>query len=215
MSIFNTILDILLPIRCLACKKRDAYLCTSCLKACRPCERETGDWIYSMYDYRDPIIKKTIWFLKYRGKKSLAKIFASAMYYQYMEELSELSIIYDFKNPTLIPIPLSKKRYMERGFNQSELLCKELLILSPTSFVLEKNVLLKQKDTPHQAHIKDRQTRLKNIIGSFYIKNPKIIKNKNIILIDDVTTTGATLSEAKKILKQAGAKKIIALTIAH
>jgi ComF family protein len=168
-----------------------------------------------MYDYRDPIIKKTIWFLKYRGKKSLAKIFASAMYYQYMEELSDLSIIYDFKNPTLIPIPLSKKRYMERGFNQSELLCKELLILSPTSFVLEKNVLLKQKDTPHQAHIKDRQTRLKNIIGSFYIKNPKIIKNKNIILIDDVTTTGATLSEAKKILKQAGAKKIIAITIAH
>jgi len=67
----------------------------------------------------------------------------------------------------------------------------------------------------HQAQIENRQKRIKNIIGSFAVKNKDIIKNRNIILIDDVTTTGATLNEAKKVLREAGAKKIIAFTIAH
>jgi competence protein ComFC len=215
MRLFNTILDIIFPIRCISCKKRGTYVCTNCLENCRPCERENLDWIYSIYDYRDPLIKKAIWFLKYKGKKNLAKTFALQIYDKTMEDLSELSIIDNFKNPILIPIPLSKKRQRERGFNQSELLCRELMSLSPSSFTLEKNILRKQKDTFHQARIKDKHTRLKNIIGSFYTTNNQQIKNKNIILIDDVTTTGATLSEARKVLKQAGAKKVIAFTIAH
>lgn len=215
MRLFNTILDIIFPIRCISCKKRGTYVCTNCLENCRPCERENLDWIYSIYDYRDPLIKKAIWFLKYKGKQNLAKTFASHLHDKTMEELSELSIMENFKNPILIPIPLSKKRQRERGFNQSELLCRELMSLSPSSFTLEKQVLLKQKDTPHQAQIKEKQERLKNVVGSFYIKNSERIKNKNIILVDDVTTTGATLSEARKVLKQAGAKKVIAFTIAH
>ena len=84
---------------------------------------------------------------------------------------------------------------------------------------LEKNILIKIKDIEHQARIKDRKERIKNIIGSFAIKNPEknieLIKNKNVILIDDILTTGATLSEARKVLKQAGARKIIAFTVAH
>ena len=80
---------------------------------------------------------------------------------------------------------------------------------------LEKNILIKPKETEHQARIKDRRERLKNLIGSFAVKNGEKIKNKNIILIDDITTTGATLSEARKILKQYGARRIIAFTVAH
>ena len=86
-----------------------------------------------------------------------------------------------------------------------------------------RNILIKNKETEHQAHIKNRKERLKNLIGSFTIKSSKqnakenisIIKGRNIILIDDITTTGATLNEAKKILRQAGARKIIAFTVAH
>jgi predicted amidophosphoribosyltransferase len=83
------------------------------------------------------------------------------------------------------------------------------------SFRLESNILSKPRETEHQAHIENRTERLKNIIGSFGVKNISIIKNRNIILIDDITTTGATLAEAKKTLKQSGAKKIIAFTVAH
>ena len=56
---------------------------------------------------------------------------------------------------------------------------------------------------------------MKNLIGSFIVKNKEEIKNRNIILIDDITTTGATLNEARKTLKKAGAKKIVAFTVAH
>ena len=80
---------------------------------------------------------------------------------------------------------------------------------------MEKNVLIKIKETEHQANIKERRDRLKNLSDSFSVKNSKMIEGKNIILIDDVTTTGATLSEARKILKQSGAKKVIAFTVAH
>ena len=86
---------------------------------------------------------------------------------------------------------------------------------------LENNILIKIKETEHQARIKNRNVRLKNLIGSFVIKSDKqnknvnLIRNRNIILIDDITTTGATLKEAQKILKQAGARKVIAFTVAH
>ena len=84
---------------------------------------------------------------------------------------------------------------------------------------LEKDFLIKPKETEHQARIENRKERLKNIQGSFAVKNTanniNSIKNKNIILIDDITTTGATLAEARKVLKQAGARKVIAFTVAH
>ena len=76
-------------------------------------------------------------------------------------------------------------------------------------------IIKKKQEDYSKIQIENRNKRLKNIIGSFLVKNQELIKNRNIILIDDVTTTGATLSEAKKVLKQAGARKIIAFTIAH
>jgi len=215
MHVFNTILNILFPSRCLSCNASGSYLCLKCLTSCTPCNRENLDWIYSVYDYRDPVIKQAIHALKYKGKRSIATIFAEQMNDKILEDLSEFSVMQNFKHPLLVPIPLSRKRHRERGFNQSTLLCKTLQQLSPKSFTLETNTLIKPKETTHQAHIKDRQKRLKNIIGSFSVQHPEKIKNRNIILIDDVTTTGATLTEAKKVLKNAGAKKIIAVTIAH
>jgi competence protein ComFC len=125
----------------------------------------------------------------------------------------------NFREPILIPIPLSRERFRERSYNQTELICEELIRLdtSPRAHQLnlEKNILIKKIDTPHQAQIHDRSHRLKNVVGSFTLKNSDMINGKNIILIDDITTTGATLSEARKVLKKAGAKKIIAFTVAH
>ena len=75
-------------------------------------------------------------------------------------------------------------------------------------------LLLKIKETEHQARIKDRNIRLKNLVGSFAVKNEGLIKNKNIILIDDVATTGATLNEAALVLRLAGAKEVYGLVLA-
>ena len=216
MRLLNTIFDIIFPSYCISCNERGIDFCSKCLLLSHPPERENIDWVFSLFDYRHPPIKKAIKLLKYKGKFRLANVFAEIMYGRILEELADLKIFENFCEPILIPIPLAPKRFHERGFNQAMLICNELVKLDKNeNFKLEKNILLKPKDGEHQARILDRNKRLKNIIGSFCVKNPEIIKNKNIILIDDVTTTGATLNEAKKTLKKAGAKKVIAFTIAH
>lgn len=212
----DTILDVIFPSICISCKKRGPVLCLACILASPQAERESARWIFPLFDYRHPPMKKAIWFLKYRKKRNLAKVFAEVMYPRILEELSDLIKLNNFQEPILIPIPLSRKRERERGFNQSLLLSQNLIRLDKNlNFKLEKNILIKTKDTKHQAQIKNKNERLKNLFNSFKIKNEKVIIGKNIILIDDVTTTGATLNEAKKVLKEAGAKKIIAFTIAH
>src|SRR3989338_4195783 len=219
VNFLDTILNVIFPVYCVLCGKEGSDLCLECLSDSPPALRESADWIFPLFDYRHPPIKKSLWFLKYKNKKRLADIFAEVMYGKIIEELSELSVMKNFQNPVLIPIPLSSKRYRERGYNQAELICKKLIEIEEknafNNFKLEKNVLIKIKETEHQVNIKDRRDRLKNLSDSFSVKNPEIIKNKNIILIDDVLTTGATLTEAKKILKSFGAKKVIAFTVAH
>jgi len=219
MRFLNTILDIVFPVKCILCDKAGADLCLKCLKDAPMAERESAKWIFPLYDYRHPAIKKSLWLLKYKGKKRLANVFAEIIYEKILEELSELSVLENFTEPILIPIPLSPKRYRERGFNQTELICRELIKINNlrhgVNMQLANNILIKPKETEHQARIRDRRERLKNIAGSFAVKNNEKIKGKNIILIDDILTTGATLSEAKKVLKQAGARKVIAFTVAH
>lgn len=233
MRFLNTILDIIFPVKCISCGKDGVDLCTECLKDIPEAERESAKWIFPLYDYRDKIIKKSLWLLKYKGRKRLARIFAKNMYEKILEELSDLSIMENFSESILIPIPLSSKRYRERGYNQAELLCIELIKIDHlrhgvdrntyfnhgVNMQLEKNILIKPKDTEHQARIKNRNERIKNMAGTFAIKdiekNKNFIKGKNIILVDDILTTGATLSEARKVLKQGGARKIIAFTVAH
>ncbi|OGI60611.1 hypothetical protein A2641_00720 [Candidatus Nomurabacteria bacterium RIFCSPHIGHO2_01_FULL_37_25] len=233
MSFLNTILNIVFPVKCVSCGKNESDFCIKCLSDSPPAERENPEWIFSLYDYRHPPIKKALWLLKYKGKKRLTKSFAEVIYEKILEELSDLSIMENFNNIILIPIPLSRKRMRERGYNQAELICRELVKInnlrrgsevdtaSSTGSVnlkLENDILIKIKETERQARIENRKKRLENILGSFSVKNEeqnKKLINRNIILIDDITTTGATLNEARKILKKAGARKVIAFTVAH
>ena len=235
-TIINNILNIVFPVKCMLCGKgAKADLCPTCLRDMPSAERESAKWIFPLYDYRNPTIKKSLWLLKYKGKKRLANVFAEIIYEKILEELSELSVMENFIEPILIPIPLSPKRYRERGYNQAQLICEELIKINnlrhlsaearaktngtnkKLNFILENNILIKIKETEHQARIKNRRVRLKNLAGSFDIKSKKVnwVKNRNIILIDDIITTGATLNEAKKVLKKAGVRKVIAFTVAH
>ena len=172
--------------------------------------------IITIFSYEDRLVKKAIHSLKFRKNKRFAKIFAQILYDEILEDMSELETLSNFKKPILIPIPLSKQRLRERGFNQCELIAKELSILdNDSSFIFEKNILIKIKDTPHQSRTKNKKERLENLKNCFKVKQPEKVKGKNIILLDDVVTTGTTLKEASKTLRRYGAKKIICLTVAH
>jgi predicted amidophosphoribosyltransferase len=117
-TILGNALDLVFPAKCIGCGQRGTELCTLCLSDAPSAERESAKWIFPVYDYRHPLIKKSLWLLKYSAKKRLAKVFAENIYGKMMEELSEFGVMENFREPILIPIPLSKKRYRERGLTK-------------------------------------------------------------------------------------------------
>lgn len=114
----------------------------------------------------------------------------------------------------IIPIPLAPKRLRERGFNQAELIAKEMLkCLSLPENKLSLNILERSRHTEPQVTMASFEERAKNVAGCFSVLNPDAVKGGSFALVDDVFTSGSTIKEAVTILKNAGAKKIIALTI--
>jgi ComF family protein len=114
----------------------------------------------------------------------------------------------------MIPIPLHPKKERERGFNQSLLIAEALRDFLSGSPPLISQILVRVKNTKAQAEIKDSDKRKENVRSCFAVKNPSEIKGKNIILIDDVFTSGATANEAVRTLKTAGARRILVLVLA-
>ncbi len=111
----------------------------------------------------------------------------------------------------IMPVPISKKRKKVRGYNQSLLIAKEMAKIYDLK--LKKNIIIKTKNNMAQSNLnkKDREA---NVVNAYKIIETKEITNKKILLIDDIFTTGATVNECSKTLKNAGAKKIDILTIA-
>lgn len=205
-KLIHTILNFFFPQKCIGCGKDNTLLCNDCLKRIDYPGLPKDKNIFAAADYNDETAKKAIWLLKYRKIKAISEPLAKLIYERIWNKIK-------IKNPIFIPIPLSKNRLKERGFNQAELIAKYLS--DKTSITLITNVLYKIKDTPSQVSIKNREKRLDNLKGSFAVKNQELIKDKNIILIDDVCTTGATIREARKIIKEKGAKKILAAVVAR
>ena len=115
------------------------------------------------------------------------------------------------KYDIIIPVPIHKKRRLKRGYNQTELIAKE--ICKNISLELKTDVLIKQKNIKAQSEL-NKNERKQNIKNAFEIKNINEIIDKKILLFDDIYTTGRTVNECSKILKKAGAKQIGVVTIA-
>ena len=212
MNLINHILDIVFPEKCISCGKNNAILCLPCaneLPRGVPPHKNT----LVLFDYHDRRVKRAVWLLKYRNKRKLAKIFAEIMHNSLLEELAELKLMKNFTNPLLIPMPVSAKRFRERGYNQAELVARAVARLG--NFELNTDSLIKSRHTESQVKTTSKWERLKNLRGSFAVKNPDGVRGRNIILLKDGITTGATLSEARSILKKAGAKHILSVALAH
>jgi len=202
MKIFNKILAVLFPQKCLGCKKENEILCPDCLLKINRPDTPHLNGIHIASNYQDAVLKKALWMLKYQGVKQLAKPLAQLIKERIWKKL-------ETENWLVIPVPLSKNKLRHRGYNQAEMIAGEL------SDNVRADILFKKFHTKSQVEVKNKEERLANIIGSFEIKNPEKIKGKKIILIDDVLTTGATMREVKKVLKEAGAKKVIGVVVAR
>ncbi len=214
-NISNFIFDFLFKEKCAGCKKEEEILCENCIFSIKLPHLNPNEKIFSAFSYKDPIIRKILLNLKYYHKRNLGKKLGAILYNGMLEEISELKS-FTGQKIILIPIPMTKARLKERGYNQASLIALGIYeACDENIFELREDILIKKYNTFPQAKIKDRTKRLKNIKGCFVCTQPKFIKNKTVIIIDDITTTGATLNEAIKILEKSGAKKAVGFVIAH
>lgn len=173
-------------------------------------------WICTLFSYEDSLIKNAVWELKYRGNRRIAALLGAILHHRIEGTLAERAIWTAAAVPLLLPIPLSKKRRRERGFNQCDLLSAELQKLDTGRLVeIRTDLLIKIKETPPQTKTESRKDRLRNLSGAFSVRRPEIIAGRDVIFIDDVVTTGATLAEARKTVRATGAKKVLAFAIAQ
>jgi len=178
--------------------------------ACQSCSRCQANYYFdrafSPCQYTGTL-KKLIHEFKYSGRDYLGKPLGKLMH----------TFIRDYHLPIahldfLIPIPLHKSRQRQREFNQAEILSQEIAREFRQKVLTD--VLIRVKPTQTQTKLTFQQ-RCQNVEKSFAVTKPELIKDTNLLLIDDVLTTGATSNEAAKCLKEAGAKKVLLLTLAN
>ena len=214
---WKTIFELFFPITCLRCNKPGSLICPSCFRkiplhkkdSSKSNQTDLDKLVIATY-YNNPLVKQMIYRYKYDFIKDLSKPLAKLM-------IKQLNNSLDLRpeDSLLIPIPLHKKRLKWRGFNQAHLLCLE--IGQGLNMLTSDKVLLRVKHSQPQMSIKSSKKRKENIKQVFQI-NPSFksdVNNKTIILIDDVSTSGATLEEAAKTLKELRPKQIWGLVIAQ
>lgn len=168
-----------------------------------------------IYDFKLPHTKHVIHQIKFHGNQKLIEKVSQHFYERLLEELSDKISFENFKHPLLVPIPISKKRLRDRGFNQCALIAQSLEKCDGgKNFKVDLDLLQKYKELESQIG-KTRTERLKNLQNCFCIQKGKEIKGRNIILFDDVVTTGATMHEAERTLKRSGARKVWCIALAH
>jgi competence protein ComFC len=236
---FKGIKDLIYPNCCLACKNRinpakaQDVVCTQCWEKieknlppfCASCGRRLDklsiaknmcsnclkfrfhfDRAFSPCAYTGTI-KKLIHEFKYSGKDYLGKPLGALMN----------KFIKDYRLPIeyldfIIPVPLHHSRLREREFNQAQVLSEQ--VAKKFNKKVLPDVLIRSRQTKTQTELAFEERR-KNVVRSFTVKNPECIKDKNLLLIDDVLTTGATSSEAAKTLKESGARIVFVMTLAN
>lgn len=157
----------------------------------------------SVFEY-DDIMKNLIHSLKYDNKKYLAKPLSNILYnyFTHHNEINDVDII--------IPVPLHKSRYKKRGYNQTELLLQSF----KETHQIRTDIVERIKDTPTQTKL-SLEERRKNLENAFSLVKPEDIKNKRILIVDDIFTTGATTLTLAKLLVKNKARSVKCLTLCH
>lgn len=200
MSFISHFLDVLIPPRA-----TDRVVRSITLSELQALVRaDTGS-----LPYHDPRVTALVWELKYHANPQAAALASELLYEQLLGIAAE-----ELGVPLLIPVPMHKNRKRTRGHNQTELLCKGVLTLVGGAFEYAPQILERTVDTRSQQGL-ERHKRLKNVHGSMHATNPTLLERRVCVVIDDVSTTGATLDEARRALLKAGAARVHLVALAH
>lgn len=201
---------------CAGCGAIGPAICSSCLSSI-PLSADTEHLgIYGLYNYGHPLVSHAIWNLKYSHRGQEAKLLSEKAQELITDIISDQLQSTTPEKIVFVPIPQYKKKTQSRGFNQSVLVANWFSKEVPMTSVQE--LLDKYKETLPQSHISSKEGRIKNIHDTMRIRGgvyPPPGGKQIYVIVDDVTTTGATFLEAMRALKSAGAKHIICIALAH
>lgn len=234
------LVDWLFPIECVSCGNSGSWFCHECFEnvefyplnscifcgcfsflglTCKKCRTERKlDGVFSYNSYKKIVLKKLINNYKYNYIESLS-LDLSLMLERVIENIKKGQAIGNLPsiingNTLYFFVPLHKKRLRQRGFNQSFKILDNLSErgVVENSFLAEG--LFRNRYTAPQAKISDDKERLLNLKNAFSYKGDSL-RGRNVILIDDVATTGTTLEECAKVLKAAGARRVYGVCVAR
>lgn len=205
------ILDFVYPKKCLICGKKgeNKYICEDCFS--------NFDKKVNLRKVRNKPYEYVLWIDRYENlRRNIIRFkFYGAPYYS---EYFGMILLKDKENfdflktfDLVIPIPMFKKKKLKRGYNQAELLANYLS--KQLKINISNNNLVKTRENKTQSLL-SKEERRQNVKDVFKVTNSEKILNKKIILVDDIITTGTTISEASRILKESGVKKIVVVSIA-
>lgn len=214
MNFLDCVLNFIFPPVCGICLKiSKKYICEECMELVKFKSLNKID------TYNDKNFKKHLYIFKYEGiirQRILEYKFKEKSYLHrsFLEMIlnSKTNIEFINKYDVLIPVPIHKDRIKIRGYNQSELIAKDL-VYEIKNIKLDNKVLIKTKNIVAQSSLNKKQ-RKNNIKNVYQVKNIENIVNKKVLLLDDIYTTGSTVNECAKILKEAGCKEVGVITIA-
>lgn len=207
MKLLDRILDLVFPPKCVFC---GTILETSAEKICPDCAKQLPRWsnervkkseflpqIAAALYYEDSV-RESVHRYKFAGRSHYASAYGALLAMAVSAQLTE-------SFDTLSYVPLSRKRLRQRGYDQARLLAEEL----GKHFGMEvETLLVKLRDVPAQSSMKTSAERRANISGCYALAEGVDVTGKRILLVDDVLTTGATLSEAARILRMSGAAAV-------
>jgi competence protein ComFC len=221
LNILKAAASFVLPEVCICCEKllsdRERFVCFDCSSKLERLENNAPvrqklspggniDYAHSLYRFKeDTEIQTIIHAFKYGQLKSIGVI--------YGRQLGEIVMKFEFPFDLIIPVPLHKAKKRERTYNQSEYICHG--INEVTGIKVMQDCLKRIRYTESQTKLKLPE-RKKNVNGAFRLneKHAGEVSGKNIILVDDLITTGSTISECARVLKSVGCGKILACSIA-
>ncbi|MEK7638210.1 MAG: ComF family protein [Patescibacteria group bacterium] len=208
--------ELLWPSRCAACSTLGAVLCGACLATLTPLNERgrTQSAYLDSLTAASPMrgtMEILIYALKYRGMQQLAIPLGDWM--AGVIGLRRDTARMFGANPLIVPVPLHPSRLRERDYNQAALLARQLAIVSMGT--IDTMALARVRKTHSQVRTHSRVERLDNMRGAFAVVHPETVTDRDIVLVDDVCTTGATLEDCARALKESGARLVSAIVLAR